>query len=347
MNKQAQTLQNKHSSQVVQNAYFEAFVPVYSIAMEIILMQIILDETPAIFAVEINEETNQTKVFADQAKTQELTYGEAQECEALSLARENFAKKASYVGITQNDKIQLKDYILNSVIGEDIIGGIYDNIIIGGENKTYSLILDEILNINPFQADENVSGDESQNVKKSIFEPYPLSIVEDLGEKLYTAPAGDMLSHITAREYQSVLVMPSKTNNGFYGFGLALESEYDITIRVSVNYYNSASKKSTIVGQNVVSVKAGKFDAMNMVIINASTNYKVSSLNLSDLSATQPKEINNISGLSEYYDVYDNGWGGIGKLNSDKIGANYFEILLEVQKKLDRDYYPFKFGIVF
>lgn len=338
---------NYYSSTIRQNAYYDEFVPVYSIALEIVLYDIILDVTPHVFSIVVNQNNGITSVYADEQQTQLIEVVNIGYCDALDNARENFKNNATYVGLTENDISQLKEYILNYVIGTHIVGTIYDNVVVNGKEKTYSQILDNILKIDPFNFNDNESNENETNTK-SIFNPYPISSIKDFYDNLYiNTDSTSCLEHITAREYQSIIIEPADTTSNLVGLFYALESEYDMVINVSLNYYNFSSDTYTVVDSQLVNIKGGVWSAENILLLNASSSYKISKFNPpSAMQVSDETSISNTNGLANYYDVYDNGYGGIAIGNGEKIGQSYYEIRFEIRKDGSKIFYPFKFGML-
>jgi len=315
----------------VQNAYYSAFVPLYSITMEIVLYEIILNKTPTTFTVDINNEQGITKVYSDIAKTKEVyPTNENEECLPLSEIKNEFKTKAEYVGLTSSNKQVLNEYILNKIIGDEIIDGLYDRVIIDGQQKYLSFIIQQILQLEPV-----IDGLTEQ---KSIYSPYPASYIKDFeGASLYLSSTAQSFAHIPALEYQSLVLLPDE-NNYFLDISLAFECEYEIEITASLNYYNNQLK--TELSTKIINISAGSWK--NLFYFNFGGN-RVEPFAVNQLKTSSQKVINNSTGLANLYSFDEN--SKIGILNKDKIYQSYFEFTFKVTKNPSKDYYPFKVGV--
>ncbi|MDD2227432.1 MAG: hypothetical protein PHH71_02505, partial [Clostridia bacterium] len=166
-----------YQTPAVQSAYYSAFVPVYSIAMEIVLYEIMIGQTPTIFTIDVDHENDTNAVYFDSARTKEIYVapnGE-DECPALSEVKNIFAEKAIYVGLTEEDVVTLEDYILNQIIGENLINSeAYNRVFVGGQEQPLDYVVNQILTL------------EIGEEMKSIYSPYPASYVQNFaGNSLY------------------------------------------------------------------------------------------------------------------------------------------------------------------
>lgn len=301
----------------LQEQYYQIFVEPYSAALEIVIMQIILEQTPTIFTVDLND----NKVYADSAKTIEI----APECEYLLQMRQTFTDSARYVGLTVENVATLKTYILNEVIGDQLVGSIYDEIWLENSTTTYTQIISQLLTLEPEFA-------------KSIYEPYPISSVRDYhGGDLYTKGGDDSLEHIPAAEWQSFVIMTAEETRVLTIF-LDLWAETDLDLTFSINYYSAAAQSKTTVKQVNHSIKAGKngmcmldFKAVKLKEWNNPTG-------LSDQA--NGMEISNQTGLSKYFTVQN----GVGVIDSSLINQDYLEIV--INKAVPGGYQPFKLGFM-
>lgn len=322
-----------YETPALQNAYYSAYVPVYSVAMEIVLYEIILGKTPTNFTIDINNELGSTKVYADTLKTKEVFADEETECEPLLEIKNEFKTKAQYIGLTSANVQTLNDYILNKVIGDGIIGGIYDRVIVGGQNKILSFVVQQILQLEPI-----IEGSPDQ---KSIYSPYPASYIKDFeGGSFYVGSGSNSFEHIPALEYQSVVMLPDE-NDSYLSIFLAFESESDIEITASLKYCNNQIE--TVIDSQELSVKAGAWSVSDLCWFNFDSNNKVSAFSVNQLKTSKQKVINNSTGLANFYSVTDN--SKIGVLNKEKINQAYFEFTFEVHKNSSKDYYPYKVGV--
>jgi len=329
-----------YKTTAVQSAYYSAFVPIYSIAMEIVLYEIMIGQTPTIFTIDVDHENDTTVVYFDSAKTKE-TYvapsGE-DECLALSEVKDIFARKAIYVGLTEENVVTLKNYILNQVIGENVIGSeAYNRVIVGGQPQPLDYVVSQILTL---ELDEET---------KSIYSPYPASYVQDFaGNSLYINPdSSEALSHIPAREYQSLTVIPAMSEQSLLTFWMAFECEYDIIMDISLNFYDSnLNTYSTITTLKDFKISAGTWNPENIINFDCNSNYQISPITVSEISAREPIVINNLAGTANYYNILKNGNNIIGILNQNKINQSYYEFTFEIHKDTSRDYFLFKPGVL-
>ncbi|MDD3232306.1 MAG: hypothetical protein PHO06_03045 [Clostridia bacterium] len=329
-----------YQTPAVQSAYYSAFVPVYSIAMEIVLYEIMIGQTPTIFTIDVDHENDTNAVYFDSARTKEIYVapnGE-DECPALSEVKNIFAEKAIYVGLTEEDVVTLEDYILNQIIGENLINSeAYNRVFVGGQEQPLDYVVNQILTL------------EIGEEMKSIYSPYPASYVQNFaGNSLYiNSDSPEALSHIPAREYQSLAVIPAISEHSLLSIWIAFECEYNITIDISLNFYDSnLNIYSTIQTLKDFEIPAGVWNPGNIIDFNCNSNYKISPITTSEISAFEPTVINNSVGTANYYNILENGNNKIGILNHNKINQSYYEFTFEIHKNASRDYFPFKSGVL-
>ncbi|MDD4816209.1 MAG: hypothetical protein PHQ62_03640 [Clostridia bacterium] len=324
----SETAVQTYSNQTVQSNYYSAFVNTYKVALEIVLMQIIMDETPTIFTIEINDSEGTTKIFFDTAKQNEITNDN---CLALTQTKTQFAEKGEYVGLKPEDVQILNNYILINIVGNDIINSVYNQIQVGSEAKNYSYITNQILTVSP-------------DLAKSIFEPYPTSTIKDITDSSFyvSTSSTDAMSHIQAKEYQSFVIMPSSTTK-ICSVWLAIEAEYNVNINIKVNYYNFANKTYTNISTQTAELTNKKWSVQNSV------NFDIDFINLSTfdnsnqaLSASTEKLVSNTNQNSVLYNVNT---ANVGVLNYQAINQSYIELVFEIEKDNSKTYWPFKAGI--
>ncbi|MDD4686307.1 MAG: hypothetical protein PHI76_03405 [Clostridia bacterium] len=322
-----------------QDAYYNEYVPVYSIAMEIVLYEIMMNKTPTIFTIDINQETGSTKVYYDTSKTKEIIVPtETEQCVALNDTRAEFLTKGLYIGLTINNVQILNNYILNNIIGDEIINSPYDTIKYKDKTQSLNYVVQQILTLEPELNQTNET--------KSIYSPYPMSYIKDFtGSKLYiNSNSSTALEHIPALEYQSVVIMPDDDIDSYLLISLAFECEYDITINASLNYYNGSAEPMKSYVQNDIFIKAGIWTPEDMSDFYIDNSYKINSFNQPNIFRVEQTVVNNSTGLANYYNITDN--SKIGILNNGKINQPYFEFTFEIEKDTSKDYFPFKVGVV-
>ena len=332
-----------YSTAAYQNAYYSAFVPVYSVAMEIVIYKIILNEDLPVFTISLDSQIGETAVWLDQYKTQKIEVLQNGDCQALSDAKQDFERKAAYVGLTAADVVQLKDYILENVIGSHLVGGVYDVIYLQSGTTNYSQLVDEILSIDPFNASE-----EEGVGYNSIFFPYPTSMLKDFSlESMYaSAKSEDALSHIPAKEYQSILIRPSDSTKAITGLAFAIESELAMNFVVELYYFNAANSSHTKLDQYRVEHEGGLWKTENVYTLSGNGDHKVDKFSHDDLKAPQERNITNENGIAKYFSVIEEQGKISGVFNGSKIGQSYYEIVISLEKTAQQDYFPFKFGLV-
>jgi hypothetical protein len=322
-----------------QDAYYNAFVPVYSIAMEIVLYEIMMNKTPTVFTIDINQEAETTKVYYDASKTKEIIVPtESLQCVALNDTRTEFLTKGLYIGLTSANVQTLNNYILNNVIGNEIIDSPYDTIKYENNTQSLNYVVQQILTLEPEL--------NQTNEVKSIYSPYPMSYMKDFtGSTLYiNSNSSTALEHIPALEYQSIIVMPDNDIDSYLLISLALECEYDITMNISLNYYNGSAEPVKSYVQSNIFIKAGIWMPNSMCDFYIDSSYKISAFNQPNVYRVEPTMISNSTGLANYYNITDN--SKIGILNNQKINQPYFEFTFEIQKDSSKDFFPFKVGVV-
>ena len=322
-----------YETPALQNAYYAAYVPPYSVAMEIVLYEIILNKTPTIFTVDIDDEQGTTKIYSNITKTKEIFPAtETEECLPLSEIKNEFKTKAQYVGLTPSNVQVLNEYILNEVIGDGIIDGLYDRVIVNGQQKKLNFIIQQILQLEPV-----INGLTEQ---KSIYSLYPASYIKDFeGSSFYVGSDAQSFAHIPALEYQSVVLLPDE-NNYYLTIFLAFECEYDIEITSSLKYYNN--QLETEISTQTTNISAGNWTGQNIYEFDFGRN-RVEPFAVSQLKTSNQKVINNSTGLANFYNFDEN--SKIGILNKNKIYQSYFEFTFKITKNSSKDYYPYKVGV--
>ena len=309
-----------YSSTERQTLYYNEFIKTYSTALEIVCIQISIGETPYSYTIQTNETTGTTNVFAGTINVND------ENSTLLRDAKELFAQKAKYVGLTTNNIETLKNYLLENVIGTSITNT-YNKIYYQNGTKTYDEVLTAILSQSPAE------------LTKSILSPYPTALVKDINDSSFYVGKNNTLSHILSAEYQSFVLMPNEELN-VGAFFLSFESDYEISITVKTDFIQNGTRtnletqtlnltpKNSFKNDTFATfMPEGEFDKFN---------------NDGSLQAQTEKIINNQNGNNIYYILNEN---NIGILDSTKINNSYVEIVFEIDKTQNRDYYPFKVGV--
>lgn len=317
------TAQNYYSLTEKQTAYFTAFVEKYTTALEIVLIQIAMGETPSVFSISVSGQNTTVSYNGTDVNNEEKTY--------LASIKEDFKTKGDYIGLTTENVATLKTYILTNVVGNSVISN-YGTLTYASSTKTYSTVIDEIL------------ATEASTLAKSIHSPYPTAISKDItNTSLYVANTNTPLNHIASAEYQSFVIMPNSSTS-ISSIWLALESEYNMTIKVSTYLHNGGRTTALISSQNV-NITAGTWKSNNPIYLgfsNTSIPAFNNSLGDGKISASTAKYINNTNGNNLFYAYNEN---NVGVLDNGAVTGAYFEITFEITKTVGTDYYPFKVGI--
>lgn len=312
----------------IQSIYFNTFVNSYKVALEIACLQIVMGETPTIFTIDVNNTTGTTKVYYDTQKTMELT---SPTQTVLATIKQEFSTKGKYVGMTAENIATLKNYILQNVMGSGVVGSIYDGVKILGRTATYNEIITKILAV-------------EAPLEKSIFEPYPANYVKDItNTSLYIKSSGtDYLENITSYEYASIVIMPNASCKVAM-LSLAVESEYAMDMTIKLNVYNTSSGLTETVSSQEISVKAGAWSASDLVYVQIANILPIDDFeNNGNLQASSETVINNSNGNNKYFKINEN---NVGILDGGEVSQSYAEIVFEIQKTMDKSYYPFKIGL--
>ena len=293
--------------------YVNEFVGIYKIPLSAIAMQIASGQTPQTFVVDVNQTTGQTKVFTNQAKTQEVNE------DYLQTEKTKFAQHAQYVGFTAENLTAFKNYILTNVVGAGIIGTQYDSVITTAGTKTYSALLDEILAL-------------STGFEKEFLNPFPASSVKDVLDTSLYPLSGQVntLANITPYEYQSITLMPNKTLE-ILSLSLTISAESQMNIDIAV-YYNDNQTQSTLY-EGTVNVRANQ-EYMHLVPFE--NIVEMAMFNNTETKITTPSQITNTNGLSRHF-AFKNG----AVLDTNQ---SYLTITFKPQGA-DSAYMPFKVAI--
>lgn len=353
------------------NAYTEYFINPYSVALECVIYEILLGQTPTVFTIDL---TNSLPIITKN--------GISAENYLISL-KETYNKKGSYVGITAHDNNVLIEYILNNVIGEEIVNNYsfiysakttdttrYNNLqrVLNAydyesiDPDTFNKMQGEILKLNKqfvYVKDQIDEGYIRNYITKcvlktgklgediiSIFDIFPAVYYKDYSSlKFYLTDTDDPMKFIDQKEYNSFVFMPN-SNEKLSSVMLGFESTNDLTIRVGARYYNNTTKSFYDQDYGKVTVKANEvFDINNLLIIDCKNeNGKTTPIalepfdNTGVLNATSEKRVTSakINGVSssEYFitNPSANEFGSIAVLNNEKINNSYYEIYFDVVK---------------
>ena len=149
--------------------------------------------------------------------------------DALGRVKKMYQEDGGYVGLTEKNRQQIVNFILDKVIGADAIGNrdgefeveIKQNGISTGNplkfDRRYSEIVENIVKYACQEVAIGTTKDEDGNSKPLNLdgEPYPTSVITDYrGDYFASAPSDqegeeDMLRYISPAEYQSIVLYPN------------------------------------------------------------------------------------------------------------------------------------------
>lgn len=343
---------------------------IYSTVLEYNIYEIVLGRTPTAPIVEISDTA--TTVLDSVKVTLNgivVTGGDdANRDSIMDEIREEFSRYGTYVGFSDRDKEKLANYILTTVIGDQIVGNTefnknneYQNVVkkfIEESNPTTQLAMQDTTSIRDF------------------FDPYPASKIKDFNSTAFYINGGigesgesadNAFDHIPSAEYQSFVIMPEQDGIQFSSIWLAFESQIPIDAVLRVRYYNAETGTLFETAKQNITMAGSPFDASKDIIIMDLVYSEISDTELDtsvdmeldifdnelDDGILKADEIDGkiISGeLANYYNIIDSdsGFGAIGVLNHNKIPFSYMEIVIDVVKDptTPKATYPFKMGIV-
>lgn len=312
--------ENYYSSAERREIYLNEFLGTFTTALEIVCIQIAMGETPYTYTVQANESTKATTVYAGTINVNDS------EKTLLNQTKELFSQKGDYVGLTTENILALKTYILENIIGTSITNT-NDKIYYQNGSKTYSEVLTNILAESP------------DTLQKSILSPYPTAIIKDITDSSFYVDNDSNLSHVMNVEYQSFVLMPSEEVN-LGSLMLAFESDYQMTITVKTDFIQNGTR--TNLETQDITITSNKSSQNESVATYMPSGAFDAFENIGNLKSQNAKIINNQNGNNIYYTLNSN---NIGILDASQISNSYVEIVFEIDKTQNRDYYPFRVGV--
>ena len=371
------------------NAYQTNFIEPYSVALECVIYEILLGQTPTIF----NIDKTSTVPVIQKDETSVSDY--------LTILKQKYNKKGNYVGFTIEDNEKLINYVKENVIGQELLNNYsfiystkptdidcYNNLMAilnsydcnNMESEVYRNLSDQITYLNKKYV--YVFNNEDKSLLKylfdnvndkgqigeytfSIFDLFPAVYIKDyLAANLFLNSGNNPMQHIPQQEYNSLVFMPNDSDR-LSSIWLAFESTNDLTIRVSMRYYDNSTNTLVETNYGQINVKANKiFDMSDFLILDCkneqgrTTKYNLEKFDNTGIIKTNTgieKQVTTelVEGerLSDYYIQKDskNNFGKITVLNQDKINNNYCEVVFDVVKNANDDTnknYAFKVGIL-
>lgn len=196
-----------------------------------------------------------------------VSKGDEQTKSALARVKELYEALGGYVGLTEENKKQVADFIKDVIIGEDaymqseFTVAYYENGVHNSSgdlqfNRNYDAIINNIIE---YACEKAPIGTSSDGEPLALDQAFLASQITDY-EGNYFGPAfidnsdDDIFAYIPAAEYQSIIIYPNEEDYGKAIGDLWLVFEYydeddpeginygkSITINVGLRYYNSST----------------------------------------------------------------------------------------------------------
>lgn len=324
----------------------------YAKGLQVATLQIVLGQTPTIFDSQTISNAN------DILGTASIQNGKVQATGLLN----QLVTKGSYVGINQQALLQIKQYILNNIIGEQKFSE--NNTSSNFSKDDYGFILDKIWEQKQYFGLKNTLDETDKTDYGCVFDVYPATKLKDFSSNSFFISSEDdnAFANIPKAEYQSIVIMPSKQQYleeiWFY-----LASDREMTVRYYTRTFDSKSGTVSVgptkqVKTNIESDFVFE-DARHGTVLfyknNSETIVKtqVFNNNIGDgIINTNGQEKQMTYQMSQYFEAVDsqNGFGTVSVLNYQKFaqaeGCSYIEIVFDVVKDADQNQdYSFKVGI--
>ena len=338
---------------------------IYSTVLEYNIYELVLGRTPTVPVVEISDTAT---TVLDSVKItlngETITGDDTERDSIIEEIRQEFSQYGTYVGFTERDRENLTNYILETVIGDQIVNNSKYN-----KNNEYQTKVAEIVyNSNP-------TASSSDDSIRDFFDPYPASKIKDFNGTAFYINGGvdengnsanNAFDHIQSAEYQSFVIMPEQEDLTLCALWLAFESEQPIDAVIRVRYYDGAGRLFETARQPI-SMSGDPFNAVSDIIMVDLVYSEITdteldtsvdmSLDIFDNSLDNGiLEADEIDGkivtgeLANYYNIIESesGFGAIGVLNHNRIPFSYMEIVIDVIKDPNQPQatYPFKMGVV-
>ena len=155
------------------NPNLNDIINIYSTVLEYNIYELVLGRTPTVPVIQISD--NATTVLDSVVVTLNGIKVDGSETTRNSLItpiQEEFSLYGTYVGFSERDRENLTNYILETVIGDQIVNNLKYN-----KNNEYQTKVAEIIeNSNPTL---NQDVEEGQEPPRDFFDPYPASKIKD------------------------------------------------------------------------------------------------------------------------------------------------------------------------
>lgn len=340
-------------------------INIYSTVLEYNIYELVLGRTPTSPVVEISDTATTVLDSVKVTLNGQTVDGTTNTRDSIiTPIQEEFSQYGTYVGFTERDRENLTNYILETVIGDQIVNNSKYN-----KNNEYQTKVAEIVyNSNP-------TASSSDDSIRDFFDPYPASKIKDFNGTAFYINGGvdengnsanNSFDHIQSAEYQSFVIMPEQEDLTLCALWLAFESEQPIDAVIRVRYYDGAGRLFETARQPI-SMSGDPFNAVSDIIMVDLVYSEITdteldtsvdmSLDIFDNSLDNGiLEADEIDGkyvtgeLANYYNIIESesGFGAIGVLNHNRIPFSYMEIVIDVIKDPNQPQatYPFKMGVV-
>lgn len=351
------------------NDNFNMVISIYSTVLEYNIYELVLGRTPTAPVVEISDTATTVLDSVKVTLNGQTVDGTTNTRDSIiTPIQEEFSLYGTYVGFSERDKENLANYILETVIGDQIVNNPTYN-----KNNEYQTKVAEIINSSNPTLNQDV--EEGQEPPRDFFDPYPASKIKDFNGTAFYINGGvdengnsanNAFDHIQSAEYQSFVIMPEQEDLSLCALWLAFESEQPIDAVIRVRYYNGAGRLFETAKQQI-SMSGDPFDATTDIVMMDLVYNEISDTELdTEVDMILDPFDNELDGgilkaddidgkyvtgaLANYYNIIesDSGFGAIGVLNHNRIPFSYMEIVIDVIKDPNEPQatYPFKMGVV-
>ncbi|HIV01333.1 MAG TPA: hypothetical protein IAA62_02110 [Candidatus Caccopulliclostridium gallistercoris] len=350
--------------------YLNDIISIYSTVLEYNIYELVLGRTPTAPVIEISDTATTVLESVKVTLNSQIVDGTTTTRDTImDPIQEEFSLYGTYVGFSERDRENLTNYILETVIGDQIVNNPTYN-----KNNEYQTKVAEIIeNANPTS---NQDVEEGQEPPRDFFDPYPASKIKDFNGTAFYINGGidengnlsntNAFDHIQSAEYQSFVIMPEQEDLSLCALWLAFESEQPIDAVIRVRYYNGAGRLFETAKQQI-SMSGDPFDATTDIVMMDLVYNEISDTELdTEVDMILDPFDNELDGgilkaddidgkyvtgtLAHYYNIIesDSGFGAIGVLNHNRIPFSYMEIVIDVIKDPNEPQatYPFKMGVV-
>lgn len=332
--------------------YYEFYAQTFAGPMQVVVLQVLLDRTPTIFTY--NKATNSFSPSAESVLGNETSGLIA-----------DYKKYANYLGVTEDDKVQITNYILDNVIGsqkfankQNTTSAELSNFHLLKDRNAYKEVIEEVIwkqNLAVYHF-SNANNEVDTNLG-SLYNVFPVAEIRDYNtNSFFIASTGaTAFAHIPAAEYKSISLLTNKDgylweawfyiaasgNFNIKYFYRYFDAEKDI-------FYESSPVDAVISNEATFSHQKAE---MNILSFNSSVGKngilttRAFNNDIADgiLKAPQPKLID--FETSQYFE-YTQGSFAFSKNKMQALNQSFFELVFVVDKSNPeiKDY-NFKVGL--